>query len=154
MTTDLQHPPAHTRPGSPCLEITPGALAAVLVACWGEYPHPVHGIIGARHGRLCRTVLSLQHTTPQESLDLPRQRVDTTLEDARLDLGAVYQSRLRGPAQPTHPAPRLIEQYPNAPLLVISLDNPEEPDIRAWHRDHHHELRPCLTRAGDDSPLG
>lgn len=65
-------------------------------------------------------------------------RITDAIEQARLDLGAIYHSHTRSDPVPSqtdinlalHPETRL-PQYPGALYVIVGLAG-EEPDVRTW----------------------
>ncbi|HEX9697272.1 MAG TPA: M67 family metallopeptidase [Actinomycetota bacterium] len=119
------------------LPILAGAHAAVLAACRTEYPHEVCGLIGARDGVLVRVWPVRNVAEPQAGacgflMDSRAQlRAMREMEDADLELGAIYHSHPNTPAVPSDGDVRLAA-YPEAAHLIASLVDPDQPEVRAW----------------------
>lgn len=153
-TRTTRQAPRHTSP-PPALQITAGALGATLVACWGEYPEAAHGLIGARNGHLVHPLLHGVDTVPGDTActaqvpDKLRARALDRAPDG-ITVGASFHVHLGRPAFPTdHDGDRLASQ-PHLPLLIISLQDPDAPDIRAWWLTHNNAVEVPLQLTNPD----
>ena len=66
---------------------------------------------------------------PKEQYDL-----QTAIDDAGLDLGAIYHSHTRSDPVPSQTDINLASHYPGAVQLIVGV-KAEEPDLRAWTID-------------------
>ena len=57
-------------------------------------------------------------------------RIQTAIEDAGLDLGAIYHSHTRSAPEPSQTDINLAF-YPDALYVIVGLQG-DEPDVRAW----------------------
>lgn len=98
-------------------------------------PHEVCGIIAGDDGNFrrlfeARNVAGEPRVTyqmdPEEQL-----RIFKTIDDHGWDVAGVYHSH---PASPAHPSPTDLELafYPDAVYFIVSLMQPERPDVRAF----------------------
>ena len=68
-------------------------------------------------------------------------RIMTEIEDAGLELGAIYHSHTRSDPVPSQTDINLA-QYPDSLYVIVGLAG-EQPDVRAWEiRDQHVTERP------------
>ena len=61
---------------------------------------------------------------------LEQYQIQTAIEDAGLDLGAIYHSHTRSAPEPSQTDINLAF-YPEALYVIVGLKSPE-PDVRAW----------------------
>jgi proteasome lid subunit RPN8/RPN11 len=119
------------------VRIAADAAAAVIHACRSAHPIEVCGFLGARDG-----VLAEAHPVPNVADAAPDRcgfRMDPTaqlramraIEDAGLDLGAIYHSHPHSAPVPSEPDVRLAA-YPELAYLIVGLRDPESPDLCAW----------------------
>ena len=61
---------------------------------------------------------------------MEQYRIQTAIEDAGLELGAIYHSHTRSAPEPSQTDINLAF-YPEAVYVIVGLKGPE-PDVRAW----------------------
>lgn len=61
---------------------------------------------------------------------LEQYQIQTAIEDAGLELGAIYHSHTRSAPRPSETDINLAF-YPDAVYVIVGLEN-DEPDVRAW----------------------
>jgi [CysO sulfur-carrier protein]-S-L-cysteine hydrolase len=61
---------------------------------------------------------------------MEQYRIQTAIEDAGLELGAIYHSHTRSAPEPSQTDINLAF-YPEALYVIVGLKSPE-PDVRAW----------------------
>ena len=61
---------------------------------------------------------------------MEQYRIQTAIEDAGLDLGAIYHSHTRSAPEPSQTDINLAF-YPEALYVIVGLEH-DEPDVRAW----------------------
>lgn len=127
----------------------PAALARQLVAhAAAEFPNECCGMIAGREGAALRvlraTNVASMDGTPSQSgagkgspfmyvID-PREqmRMMDEIDDAGEDLLAIYHSHTRSAAYPSRTDVELAF-YPDTLYLIVSLQDRDAPDIRAFH---------------------
>jgi proteasome lid subunit RPN8/RPN11 len=57
--------------------------------------------------------------------------IQTAIEDAGLDLGAIYHSHTRSAPEPSQTDVNLAF-YPDALYVIVGVEDRENPDVRAW----------------------
>jgi proteasome lid subunit RPN8/RPN11 len=121
----------------PLLTITPGALASVLVSCWGEYPNVAYGLLAERDGHLLRVLMQATAASARPvacAAELPDDRAPAARSRGgeRLDVGASFHAHLDGPAAPTPCDLDRLATRPVRPAIIVGLQDIDAPDIRAW----------------------
>ena len=72
---------------------------------------------------------------PKEQL-----KIYTAIEDAGLDLGAIYHSHTRSAPYPSQTDINLASGWPDSVYFIVSLENPEEPYVKGfWIRGNEVE---------------
>lgn len=109
-------------------------LDDVLRHVRSEAPIEGCGILGGRDGRVLRVYrMSNIEQSPErffmDSAEMAQTIQDLYKED--LDIAGIYHSHLSGPA---YPSQLDVERahYPDACYVIISLDDPESPEIRGF----------------------
>ena len=110
-----------------------------------EAPNECCGMIASRDGEA--VAVHRGHNVAENPVKLyvmdsgEQYRIQNEIEEAGLDLGAIYHSH---PASEPAPSPtdkklaaigdgderRLA--YPGTLYIIVGLENPEQPDVRAW----------------------
>ncbi len=130
-----------------------GAIEDVVAHCRGSYPAEVCGLVGGRGGRLERAVAVANvaeaaagrcgfHMDSRGQLAAMR-----AFEDAGLDLTGIYHSHPRSEAIPSQ-ADVDLAAYPDVAYLIVSLVEPDAPDVRAWRMEGEEPLLLTLTVDG------
>ncbi len=98
-----------------------------------EAPNECCGMIAARDGRAVavhRARNAAASPLRYEMEGIEQYRIQTAIEDAGLDLGAIYHSHTRSAPEPSQTDVNLAF-YPEALYVIVGLKG-AEPDIRAW----------------------
>jgi proteasome lid subunit RPN8/RPN11 len=99
-----------------------------------DQPNECCGIVASRDGRAERVfrAANAEASPFRYSLD-PREQYQITreIEEAGLDLGAIYHSHTRSPAYPSQTDVNLAF-YPDALYVIVSLADAQAPDVRAF----------------------
>ena len=80
---------------------------------------------------------------------MEQYRIQTAIEDAGLELGAIYHSHTRSAPEPSQTDINLAF-YPEALYVIVGLTGPE-PDVRAW-RIVDGQVSPATLEIEDDGP--
>lgn len=113
----------------PDLEIPEDLLSRVIEHARREYPLESCGILAGKDGKIVK-VYSLENTakSPSSYLIAPEEqlKVFREVEEAGLELSAIYHSHPRSPAFPSQ---RDVDYafYPASLILIISLMDPKAP---------------------------
>ena len=113
----------------------PGELRDEIVAhAREELPNECCGIVAAQDGgavKLYRAA-NAEASPVRYGLDPQEQyRIMSEIEDNGWTLGAIYHSHTHSPAYPSQTDVNLAF-YPEALYLIVSLQRPEHPDLRAF----------------------
>jgi [CysO sulfur-carrier protein]-S-L-cysteine hydrolase len=98
-----------------------------------EAPNECCGMIAARDGRAVavhRARNAAASPLRYEMDGMEQYRIQTAIEDAGLDLGAIYHSHTRSAPEPSQTDVNLAF-YPEALYVIVGLKG-AEPEIRAW----------------------
>jgi [CysO sulfur-carrier protein]-S-L-cysteine hydrolase len=113
----------------------PAAFAADLVAhATADFPNECCGMIAGSDGTATR-VLRATNTEASPFMyviePLEQMRIMDDVDDAGEDLLAIYHSHTRSAAYPSRTDVELAF-YPDTLYLIVSLQDREKPDIRAF----------------------
>jgi [CysO sulfur-carrier protein]-S-L-cysteine hydrolase len=99
-----------------------------------ELPNECCGILATRDGAVVKVfpATNAEASPVRYSLD-PKEQFQITkeIEDEGWELGAIYHSHTRSRAYPSQTDVNLAF-YPDALYLIVSLEDPESPDLRAF----------------------
>jgi len=120
---------------SPTLIIDRAALMLVIEYAKQGHPYEVCGLIGGNEG-VAFQVMPIPNAslTPDVAYDMERQAmVDAiiALQRSGLEVVAIYHSHPNGEPNPSE-VDILQATWPDAIYLIVGLDNPEPPEVRAW----------------------
>jgi proteasome lid subunit RPN8/RPN11 len=99
-----------------------------------EAPNECCGIIAAKDGEAVKLfrAQNAEASPVRYGLDPQDQyRIMTEIEDRGWTLGAIYHSHTRSPAYPSQTDVNLAF-YPDALYLIVSLKNPQDPEVRTF----------------------
>jgi len=99
-----------------------------------EVPNECCGIVASSDGAAIRVfrATNAEASPVRYGLDPQEQyRIMMEIEERGWTLGAIYHSHTRSPAYPSQTDVNLAF-YPDALYLIVSLQNPERPDLRAF----------------------
>jgi [CysO sulfur-carrier protein]-S-L-cysteine hydrolase len=115
------------------MRIARSMLAQIVAQARAEAPNECCGIIGASDGDAV-TVFPVRNAaaSPLRYEMDPRDqlRVFEALDEAELDVGAIYHSHTRSAPEPSQTDINLAF-YPDALYLIVGVAG-EEDDVRAW----------------------
>ncbi len=99
-----------------------------------DLPNECCGLIAAQDGRAVKVYRAhnAEASPVRYGLD-PREqyKMMMDMEERGWKLGAIYHSHTRSPAYPSQTDVNLAF-YPEALYLIVSLQDPEQPDLRAF----------------------
>jgi [CysO sulfur-carrier protein]-S-L-cysteine hydrolase len=115
------------------LQITRQLLDEVVAHARAEAPNECCGMIATEDGRAV-AVHRARNTAASpfryEMDGREQYAIQTAIEDAGLELGAIYHSHTRSAPEPSQTDINLAF-YPDAVYLIVGLKD-SEPDVRAW----------------------
>jgi proteasome lid subunit RPN8/RPN11 len=115
------------------LRISRQLLDDVIAHAREDAPNECCGMIAARDGEAV-AVHRARNTAASpfryEMDGMEQYRIQTEIEDAGLELGAIYHSHTRSAPEPSQTDINLAF-YPEALYVIVGLKSPE-PDVRAW----------------------
>jgi proteasome lid subunit RPN8/RPN11 len=113
----------------------PGPLRDEMIEqARAEYPNEACGLLAGKDGSATRVFrMTNAERSPVIYRMEPREqlKVFNEIEDAGLDLVAIYHSHTRSPAYPSATDVRLA-YYPEAVYLIVSLQDADEPVLRGF----------------------
>ena len=108
-------------------------LDQMIAQARAEAPNECCGIVGARDGSAVAVypVRNAAASPLRYEIDPKDQlRVFEALDDAELEIGAIYHSHTRSAPEPSQTDINLAF-YPDALYVIVGLER-DEPDVRAW----------------------
>jgi [CysO sulfur-carrier protein]-S-L-cysteine hydrolase len=116
------------------IQITHSLYSRIIEHAKRESPRECCGILGGRLGAAehAYVITNREPGTTRYLMDSEEQyRVIRDLEERGLELVGIYHSH---PATQAYPSPTdtSLAFYPNAAYLICSLQNPEQPVVRAF----------------------
>jgi [CysO sulfur-carrier protein]-S-L-cysteine hydrolase len=108
-------------------------LDEVIAHAREDAPNECCGMIAARDGQAVQVHRARNKASSPfryEIDGMEQYRIQTAIEDAGLDLGAIYHSHTRSAPEPSQTDINLAF-YPEALYVIVGLKGPE-PDVRAW----------------------
>jgi proteasome lid subunit RPN8/RPN11 len=115
------------------MRIARSMLDQIVAQARAEAPNECCGIVGTRDGRAV-TVYPVRNAAASPlryEIDPKDQlRVFEALDDAELEIGAIYHSHTRSAPEPSQTDINLAF-YPDAVYVIVGVAG-EEDDIRAW----------------------
>jgi proteasome lid subunit RPN8/RPN11 len=115
------------------LRISRRLLDEVIAHAREEAPNECCGMIAARDGEAVavhRARNAAASPFRYEMDGMEQYRIQTAIEDAGQELGAIYHSHTRSAPEPSQTDINLAF-YPEALYLIVGLKG-AEPDVRAW----------------------
>jgi len=115
------------------VQIDPGLLEQIVAQAHAEAPNECCGIIAARDGKAvsvhpARNAAASPLRYEMEGME--QYRIQTAIEDAGHELGAIYHSHTRTSPHPSQTDINLAF-YPEALYVIVGV-KAEAPDVRAW----------------------
>ena len=108
-------------------------LEEIVAHARADVPNECCGMIAARDGEAVavhRAANAAASPLRYEMDGMEQYRIQTAIEDAGLDLGAIYHSHTRSDPIPSQTDINLAF-YPDALYVIVGVKG-SEPDVRAW----------------------
>jgi proteasome lid subunit RPN8/RPN11 len=115
------------------LRIPRQLLDEIVAHAREDAPNECCGMIASRDGRAVgvhRARNAAASPLRYEMDGMEQYRIQTAIEDAGLELGAIYHSHTRSAPEPSQTDINLAF-YPEALYVIVGLES-TEPDVRAW----------------------
>ena len=116
------------------MRISRRLLDEVIAHARADAPNECCGLIAARDGEAVavhRATNAAASPLRYEIDGMEQYRIQTAIEDAGLDLGAIYHSHTRTEPYPSQTDINLAF-YPEALYVIVGLAGAEQADVRAW----------------------
>jgi [CysO sulfur-carrier protein]-S-L-cysteine hydrolase len=115
------------------MEIPKDMYDEIVAHAEADKPNECCGMIASVDGRATRVyrATNTAHSPLKYEIDgLEQYRIQTAIEDAGLDLGAIYHSHTRSRPYPSQTDINLAF-YPDALYIIVGVHGPE-PEVRAF----------------------
>jgi len=133
------------------MKISRALLDEMVEHARDDLPNECCGIVASRDGAALKVyrATNAEASPARYSLD-PREqyRITMEIEDAGLELGAIYHSHTRSEAYPSQTDVNLAF-YPDALYLIVSLRDRDAPDVRAF-RIVDEQIEEVALSVGDE----
>jgi proteasome lid subunit RPN8/RPN11 len=109
-------------------------LDEVIAHAREEAPNECCGVIATRDGVAVEVHRTRNiHASPLrfEMDGMEQYRVQTAIDDAGLEIGAIYHSHTRSAPIPSPTDVNLAKWWPEPVWLIVGLEH-DEPEVRAW----------------------
>jgi proteasome lid subunit RPN8/RPN11 len=134
------------------LRISRQLLDDVIAHAREDAPNECCGMIASRDGEavLVHRARNTAASPFRYEMDgMEQYRIQTEIEDAGLELGAIYHSHTRSAPEPSQTDINLAF-YPEALYVIVGLKSPQ-PDVRAW-RIVDGQVSEAALEIEDDGP--
>jgi proteasome lid subunit RPN8/RPN11 len=116
--------------------VIPRPLLAELIAHAREdAPDECCGMIGTRDGTavVVHRTENADHSPLRYTIE-PRDqlRAVNAIDDAGLELGAIYHSHTRSDPIPSQTDINMAANWPDPIYLIVGVKDPDNPDVRGW----------------------
>ena len=138
------------------LELDRETFDALVEHARSDFPYEVCGLLAGAGGKVVA-----RYPIPNSARSMTFYNMDSQallaamneMDDRGWDLLAIYHSHTHTEA---YPSPTDIELafYPEAVYLIVSLQDPQEPAVRAFDISHGEVTERVLTVDGQEAPTG
>jgi [CysO sulfur-carrier protein]-S-L-cysteine hydrolase len=115
------------------MRISRELLDDVIAHARADAPNECCGMIASRNGEAVAVHRARNRAASPlryEIDGMEQYKIQTAIEDAGLELGAIYHSHTRSAPEPSQTDINLAF-YPEALYVIVGLEH-DEPDVRAW----------------------
>ena len=115
------------------MQISQALLDEIVAHARAEAPNECCGMIAAQDGTAVavhRARNTAASPLKYEMDGMEQYKIQTAIEDAGLELGAIYHSHTRSAPEPSQTDINLAF-YPDALYVIVGVKS-DEPDVRAW----------------------
>jgi proteasome lid subunit RPN8/RPN11 len=117
------------------MRISRALLDEVIAHARAEAPNECVGMVASRDGEAVavhRAANKAASPLRYEIDGMEQYRIQSAIEDAGLELGAIYHSHTRSAPEPSQTDINLAF-YPEALYVIVGLKDAEAADVRAWN---------------------
>lgn len=137
-------------------ELDRATYEALIAHARSDFPYEVCGLLAADDGRLVQHYripnaarsMTFYQMDPQAML-----RAMNEMDDRDWELAGIYHSHTHTEAFPS-PTDVELAFYPEAVYLIVSLQDPEQPVVRAFNIRDGRVSERVLTVNGEEVPVG
>jgi proteasome lid subunit RPN8/RPN11 len=100
-----------------------------------EAPNECVGLVASRAGEAVAVhrARNAEASRLRFSIDSMEQlRLTTEIDDAGLDIGAIYHSHTRTAPRPSQTDINFAQGWPGVLWIIVGLQDDSEPDVRTW----------------------
>jgi proteasome lid subunit RPN8/RPN11 len=101
-----------------------------------DLPNECCGIVSTSDGTAVRVYRAINAVPSPVRFEIdPRDliRIHTDIESSGLEMGSMYHSHVKSPAYPSQTDVNFAQNWPGVVWLIVSLADPEVPDLRGFH---------------------
>jgi proteasome lid subunit RPN8/RPN11 len=116
------------------MRIAPDLYEQIIAHARADAPNECCGMVAARDGRAVRVYPAANAAASPLRYEIDggeQYRIQMEIEDAGLELGAIYHSHTRTDPYPSQTDINLAF-YPDAVYLIVGLADPEHPQLRGF----------------------
>jgi proteasome lid subunit RPN8/RPN11 len=116
------------------VQLARALLDQIVAQAHAEAPNECCGIIASRNGKAVAVhpARNAAASPLRYEMDgMEQYKIQSAIEDAGLELGAIYHSHTRSAPEPSQTDINLAF-YPEALYVIVGLASGEEADVRAW----------------------
>jgi [CysO sulfur-carrier protein]-S-L-cysteine hydrolase len=117
------------------MRISRALLDDVIAHARADAPNECVGMIASRDGEAVavhRAANRAASPLRYEIDGMEQYRIQSAIEDAGLELGAIYHSHTRSAPEPSQTDINLAF-YPDALYVIVGVKDPGDADVRAWN---------------------
>ena len=117
------------------MRIAPELVDAIVAHSREELPNECCGMVAGRDGAATavhRARNSFASPMRYEVHPSDQFRITMEIEEGGEEIAAIYHSHTRSPAYPSQTDINLATNWPDPLYLICSLENPDEPVVRAF----------------------
>lgn len=112
------------------------ALVDDMVAhALADAPDECCGLISARDDEAVEVfrITNSAHSPLRYEMDpMEQYKAQTAIEDAELELGAIYHSHTRSAPEPSQTDVNLAKNWPDPVYVIVGVADPDAPEVRTW----------------------
>jgi [CysO sulfur-carrier protein]-S-L-cysteine hydrolase len=101
-----------------------------------DLPNECCGIVSTRDGEAVQVYRATNAVASPLRFEIdPRDliRIHTDIERSENEMGSMYHSHVQSPAYPSQTDVNFAQNWPGVVWLIVSLADPDAPDLRGFH---------------------